>query len=117
MDPPELNFENLGDILSSLSQEDFEKINNLAQQFMGSEKAEEKCESQPQEGFNLDPEMLFRLMNIFQRINSQQNDPRCNLIAALKPLLSAQRRQKADRAIELLRLMNIFSMKDIFGME
>jgi len=117
MDPPEFNFENIGDILDSLSQEDIDRLAGLAGQFMGSEKAEEPCQSEAGGGFNLDPDMIFRLMNIMQKLNSRQNDPRCNLIAALKPLLSPQRRQKADTAIELLRLMSIFSMKDIFGME
>lgn len=117
MDPPEFNFDNLGDILGSLSPEDFAKISSIAQQFMGDGTGEEKRENQTQDGFNLDPDMLFRLMNIIGKLQSRQNDPRCNLISALKPLLSPQRRQKADTAIELIRIMSIFSMKDIFGME
>ncbi len=114
MDPPEFDFENLGDILGSLSQEDIDRLSSLAGQFMGTEKAEEPCREETGGGFNLDPDMIFRLMNIMQKLNSRQNDPRCNLIVALKPLLSPERRQKADIAIELLRLM---SLKDIFGME
>ena len=68
-------------------------------------------------GFNIDPDMLFRLMNIMQKLQSRNNDPRCNLIQALKPLLSPERRRKADTAIEILRLMSIFSLKDLFGTE
>lgn len=117
MDPPDFNFDNIGDILGSLSNEDFERLSSIAQQFVGGEKSQEKSEPEPDGGFNIDPDMIFRLMSIMQRLNSQQNDPRCNLIRALKPLLSPGRRQKADQAIELLRLMSIFSLKDIFGME
>ena len=117
MDPPEFDFENLGDILGSLSQEDIDRLSSLAGQFMGTEKAEETCREEPVGGFDINPDMLFRLMNIMQKLQSRQNDPRCNLIASLKPLLSPERRQKADKAIELLRLMNVFSLKDIFGME
>ena len=117
MDPPEFDFESLGDILGSLSQEDIDKLAGLAGQFMGGgEKAEEPCNNEGT-GFNLDPEMIFRLMNIMQKLQSRQNDPRCNLIASLKPLLSPEKRQKADRAIELLRIMSIFSLGDIFSME
>ncbi len=117
MDPPELDFENLGDIIGSLSQEDIDRLAGLAGQFMGGEKAEEPRPNETGGSFNLDPDMIFRLMNIMQKLQSRQNDPRCNLIASLKPLLSPERRQKADKAIELLRLMSIFSLGDIFGME
>lgn len=120
MDPPEFNFENLGDILGSLSAEDFQKISNIAQQFTsgsGESTTAQQEEKNTGAGFSFDPEMLFKLMSIFEKLQNQQNDPRCNLITALKPLLSPQRRQKADKAIELLRLMSLLSIKDIFGME
>ena len=122
MDPPDFNFDSIGDILGSLSQEDIEKLSGLAGQFMGEEKAgntQEDCDRVGNVfgGFCLDPDMLFRLMNIMQRLNSRRNDPRCNLIQALKPLLSPGRRKKADTAIEILRVMDIFSLKDIFGTE
>ena len=117
MDPPDFNFENIniGEILGSLSPEDFEKLSSLASQFTGAEKAqEEPCREETGSGFNIDPDMLFKIMNIMQKLNSRQNDPRCNLITALKPLLSPEKRHKADMAIDLLRLM---SLKDIFGAE
>lgn len=124
MDPPDFNFDSLGDILGSLSQDDIEKLSGLAGQFMGAQTADNKAEDCDCGnegggfgGFNIDPDMLFRIMNIMQKLQSRQNDPRCNLIQALKPLLSPQRRQKADTAIEMLRLMSIFSLKDIFGTE
>lgn len=122
MDPPDFNFENIGDILGSLSQEDIEKISSIAGQFMSGEAADkaEGCDCGDEGGFggfNIDPDMLFRLMNIMQKLQSRQNDPRCNLIRALRPLLSPCRRHKADAAIELLRLMSIFNLKDIFGTE
>lgn len=122
MDPPDFNFDSIGDILGSLSQEDIEKLSGLAGQFMGEEKAgntQEDCDRDGNVlgGFSLDPDMLFRLMNIMQRLNSRRNDPRSNLIQALKPLLSPGRRKKADTAIEILRVMDIFSLKDIFGTE
>ena len=122
MDPPDFNFESIGDILGSLSQEDIEKLSGLAGQFTGGEQADgnaggSDCGSEGFGGFNPDPEMIFRLMSIMQKLQSRQNDPRCNLIRALKPLLSPGRRHKADAAIEMLRLISIFSIKDIFGTE
>lgn len=122
MDPPDFNFESIGDILGSLSQEDIEKLSGLAGQFIGGEQADSadeghSCSNEGFGGFNIDPEMIFKLMNIMQKLQSRRNDPRCNLIQALKPLLSPGRRHKADEAIEILRLVSIFSLKDIFGTE
>lgn len=114
MDPPDFSFENIGDILGSLSAQDLEKLNSLAGQFMGTESRQEPGGSEADSGFNIDPDMLFKIMNIMQRLNSRQYDPRCNLISALRPLLSPARQQKADKAMELLRLISIFSL---FNME
>ena len=117
MDPPDFSFDNLGEILGSLSQEDIDRLSALAGQLMGTG-AEEQTQQEPcrneTSGFGIDPDMLFKIMSIMQKLQSRQNDPRCNLITALKPLLSPERQQKADMAIELLRLM---SLKDIFGTE
>lgn len=41
------------------------------------------------------------------------NDPSCDLILALKPLLSKERQQKADKAVKMLRLYNAYiKLKD-----
>ena len=117
MDPPDFSLDNLGDIIGSLSQEDIDRLSALAGQFTGAgadtPSQEESCQNEAG-GFGIDPDMLFKIMGIMQKLQGRQNDPRCNLIAALKPLLSPERRQKADMAIDLLRLM---SLKDIFGTE
>ncbi len=117
MDPPDFGADILGDILKGLSDEDIENLTAAAQSILGNGDStkDEKCDSEPG-GFPFDPEMLFRIAEIFEKLNSSRNDPRCNLIHALKPMLSPARREKADRAIELLRLMSILSMGDIFNM-
>ena len=53
MDPPDFNFENIGDILGSLSQEDIEKISSIAGQFMSGEAADkaEGCDCGDEGGF------------------------------------------------------------------
>lgn len=114
MDPPDFDFDSLGDIIGSLSPEDFARLGSLAEQLTGgTDNNEEPC-SNDAGGFNFDPDMLFKIMNIIKKLNSRQSDPRCNLITALKPLLSPEKRQRADMAIDLLRLM---SLRDIFDME
>lgn len=116
MAPPDLNFDSLGDILGSLSPEDFQKISSLADTFISGQSTNNSESQQKDEsGMPFDPEMLLRLMSIIEKLNSSRNDPRCNLITALKPLLSAKRRQKADQALELLKILSIFSDDNIFS--
>ena len=74
-----------------------------------------ESQQKDESGMPFDPEMLLRLMSIIEKLNSNKNDPRCNLIAALKPLLSERRRQKADLALELMRIFSIFSDDNIFS--
>lgn len=116
MDPPDFDADIIGDILKNLSPEDMENLTAAAQNIMGNG---DGCSDENQSGssgdFPFDPDMLFRIAGIFEKLNSSKNDPRCNLISALKPLLSPARREKADRAIELLRLMSILSMGDLFN--
>ena len=118
MDPPDFNFDALGDILGSLPEEDFKNISAFAQGFSNdSSKNEGEAKESGQGGFNIDPEMLIRLMSLFEKLNSNQNDPRCNLISALKPLLSPSRQKKADQAIEMMKIFSILSDGDIFGFQ
>lgn len=118
MDPPDFNLDALGDILGSLSEEDFKNISAFAQSF-SNESSDNQNEAQEngQGGFNLDPEMLIRLMSLFEKLNSNRNDPRCNLIYALKPLLSPPRQKKADQAIEMMKIFSLLSDADIFGFQ
>ena len=117
MDPPDFNAGMLSDILGNLSDEDIENLSAAAESIMGNNKDESGDTGESDTGgFPFDPELLFRIAQLFERFNSNRNDPRCNLIHALKPMLSPARREKADRAIELLRLISILSMGDIFNM-
>lgn len=113
MDPPDFD---IGEILGKLSSEDIERISSVAQGFCGgnSDGDNSNC-SDGAAAFPFDPEMLFKIAEIFEKLNCSSNDPRCKLISALKPLLSPQRREKADRAIELMKLMSILSLGDIFN--
>ncbi len=66
---------------------------------------EKKAEESP---LGINPMELMSLMSVFS-----QSDSGCNLIAALKPLLSADKQLKADRAIKMLKLYNVYTaMKD-----
>ena len=115
MDSGSFNLDNLGDIISSLSDEDMAKLNSLADElFSGTPKQNEKSTAKPPSGSDLfsgiDPVMMSRIMNIIGKLNSAPNDPRCNVIASLKPLLSKDKQQKADEAIKMLQLLSLIPL-------
>ena len=115
MDSGSVNLDNLGDIVSSLSDEDMAKLNSLADElFSGTPKQNEKSTAKPPSGSDLfsgiDPVMMSRIMNIIGKLNSAPNDPRCNVIASLKPLLSKDKQQKADEAIKMLQLLSLIPL-------
>ena len=117
MDFSSLNLENLGDIMSSLSEDDMAKLNSLADELFrdkDKEKKSEKSSADKTSSFDLfsglDPAVMNRLMNIITRLNSAPDDPRCNVIASLKPLLSKDKQQKADEAIKMLQLLSLIPL-------
>lgn len=54
----------------------------------------------------LDPALL---MKVGKAVSGLQNkpDPRCSLLAALKPYLRKERRERVDEAMRLLQLMRL----------
>ena len=62
-------------------------------------------------GLNIDPLALMQLAGTFS-----QKDDACELIAALKPFLSDEKQTKADRAMKMLRLYNVFTVMKESGM-
>ncbi len=64
----------------------------------------------------LDPEMLMRLLSLFETLNQPDDNER--FLLALKPLLREENRAKIDSAIRLMKLFSLLPvLKDagIFG--
>lgn len=113
MDFSSLNPDNLGDIISSLTEEDIAKLNTLADELLGSEQKEAKKSFQSPAGdlfSGIDPAAISKIAGILVKLNSAPSDPRCDLIASLKPLLSKDKQQKADEAIKMLQLLSLIPM-------
>ncbi len=106
-----MNFEDIGSILSSLSEEEMGNLSDMAQQFMGGDGGKDNA-ADPFGG--IDPQMIAKLIELMPLLQSKGDDERMRLIAALKPLLSPQRRRKADEAIQLMRLMDILPIIEKF---
>ncbi len=102
--------------------ESMKQISELAQMLQGEVNAApdspppEPCENEAAEsgGLPFDPMLLLRLGELWQ--NSQKQDENTALLLALRPHLRADRREKVDRAVRLLRLMTVWGTLKESGM-
>ena len=99
--------DNIGDILSSLSDDDMKALGDAARSLLGSAEQEQEGGGQ---GFSLDPTAIAQIMSAMNR-----RDSRCDLIAALRPLLSEPRRRRADDAMQLIKLIDLLPMIEELG--
>ncbi len=63
---------------------------------------------QQNDGLPFDPAMLMKFKDAFQIMN--KDDPRIDLLLALKPNLSDPRQKKVDEAIRILRLLSLLPL-------
>lgn len=100
----------IGDLLSSLGEDDVRKLKDMAAQFFGAADGEP-----PKKGnagtetalTGFDPDLLKSVAKFSSLMNAK--DPRCDFMLSLKPLLSEKRRKKADEAVMLLRVFRLLS--------
>lgn len=102
--------DNIGDILSSLSDDDMKALGDAARSLLGSAEQEQEGGGQ---GFFLDPTAMAKIAQIMSAMN--RRDSRCDLIAALRPLLSEPRRRRADDAMQLIKLIDLLPMIEELG--
>lgn len=74
------------------------------------EKADNNAGSEQSEGLfsGLDPEMLLKLMSLFEALNQPDDNER--FLLALKPLLREENRAKIDSAVRFLKLFTILPL-------
>ena len=105
-------FPALGDILSSLSDEDMKALGDAARSLLGSPE-QEQGQNDSDRGFSMDPATMAKIAQIMSAMN--RHDSRCDLIAALRPLLSEPRRRRADDAMQLIKLIDLLPMIEDLG--
>lgn len=57
-----------------------------------------------------DANQLAKIMSVMKQLKNSGNDSRANLLLALKPLLSAPRREKVDTALKLLKIVDMLPL-------
>ncbi len=102
--------DNISDIISSLSDEDMKALGDAARNLLGSDGDDGTSTEQ---GFSIDPATMAKVAQIMSAMN--RHDSRCDLIAALRPLLSEPRRHRADEAMQLIKLLDLLPMIESLG--
>lgn len=122
MSEPQMDFGAISQILGSLSAEDMENLKNAAQSMFSSGQNGEtprqnqsppKKEQPKNDGFDFSS--FAQLASIMSALNSEKNDPRCDLLSALRPLVGKERQQKIDQAIKMLRLISVVKVLGVSG--
>lgn len=107
--------DNISDLLSSVSPEELERLKSVAQNLIGNANSggasAQKSSPAPEKsdaGSNLSSLFGDDLTKALTAVAGQMRheDDRTKFIQALRPLLSEDRRQKADEALRFLRLMD-----------
>ena len=115
--------DNINDIISSLSESDIEMLKGVASSVLGESNAQkhsgnsETVGSALPNGLNLsqnDLNMMLKAKSIIDKMNNSSSKD-AELILALKPHLSDEAREKADKAIRILKLFDILPyIKELF---
>ena len=121
MDLGSLNSDAIENIINSMSQKDIEDLTAMASQlFSGgnsSSSPNSKSDTRPEHNDSadgIDFDTITKIASVLGRLSSQPKDPGCELLTALKPMLSPERRHKADEAIKMMRLISLLPLlKDL----
>ncbi|MGN0561707.1 MAG: hypothetical protein ACI4K6_02785 [Candidatus Fimenecus sp.] len=105
--------DSISELLSSVSPEELERLKGVAQSLISSNGNSEPAAPPKKEKSDASLDGIASLFGgdtakmlttVAKALN--QEDDRTKFIAALKPLLSEERRQRADEAMRFLRLMD-----------
>lgn len=104
----DFSMDNITQMLSSLSDEEFQSLRDTAQSILGGEAADTP-DPKPQADPMPDAQMLAKLGRLMHAMQ-HQTDTRSALIGALKPYLSEPRQKRADEVMQLLRMLDVLPM-------
>lgn len=57
--------------------------------------------------FNFDINTILKMKSVMDKINSNKNDPRANLLLSLKPYLNKNRKEKLDQYMQFLNISKV----------
>lgn len=104
----DFSMDNIADLLGNLSDADLDALKATAENLFAAGSGGKKPPPKPDLG-GISPEMIGKIGRIVQTMQGAQ-DARAELIAALKPYLSAPRQKRADEAMQMLRMLDILPL-------
>ena len=121
MDLGSLNSDAIENIINSMSQKDIEDLTAMASQLFSGDNSNSSSNpnSSPRPEHNdpidgIDFDTITKIASVLGKLSSQPKNPGCELLTALKPMLSPERRHKADEAIKMMRLISLLPLlKDL----
>ena len=85
-----------------------ERVRKMAENILGESSKSDRKEGLKEDlGSVLGNGELQSIMSIIGRLKASGNDPRAQLLTALKPHLSEPRRDKVDTAIKILKMLEL----------
>lgn len=108
MDLGSLNLEGIENIINSMSQSDIEELSSLAGEFFSGRTKDNGPQEDSSQGIDFDT--ITKIASLMSKLSSMPKDPACELLTALKPMLSPERRHKADEAIKMLEILSFLPL-------
>ena len=102
--------EKLAEILND--PESMNRVRQMAESILGGEEETTKRSEPADAGISslFGEKDLSAITSLISRMKSGENDPRVQLITALRPHLTEKRRERADAAIRLLKLIDLLPL-------
>lgn len=100
------------DVSSDFNEDTLKNIfNNLNTNIQNQDTATETTEN----NFNFDMHTILKMKSIMDKINSNKNDPRSNLLLSLKPYLNKNRKEKLDQYMQFLNISKVIEAFNLDG--
>lgn len=93
-------------------------VKNMLNSFVSSTKNEKNgtnnssnsTDSSQQDIPNIDINTVLKMQQVIKAMNSEQSNPRANLLRSLKPYLKPSRQSKVDQYIQLFNMEKVFEL-------
>lgn len=104
--------DDLSDLIKNFSNSniDMNKISDILNNLNSSDKSSDSSSKNTSNESNIDINTILKIKEMMDRINSNHNDKRSNLLLALKPYLRESRQSKLDQYIKLLNIAPLLEM-------
>lgn len=87
-----------------------ENIRNMAQGLLGGAAAPEPPKAEQSEESLIPNIDIGKIISVMGRLQNSKTDERSRLLLALKPHLSAKRQERVDRAVKILKLLDMLPL-------